>query len=151
MRKLLICCLLLAQFCLGLERQPNADYHARRVALSQKVHGAIAVLFAPMEAEGPNAIYGYRPDDNFYYLTGWTGPDAAVLIAPPAEGTKDSPAHPYTEILFLPARNYVEEKWTGPKLGPEDPQVRQITGFDRVEALDKLRDEINHLVPPRAT
>jgi len=151
MRKLLICCLLLAQFCWGLERQPNADYHARRVALSQKVHGAIAVLFAPMEAEGPNAIYGYRPDDNFYYLTGWTGPDAAVLIAPPAEGTKDSPAHPYTEILFLPARNYVEEKWTGPKLGPEDPQVRQITGFDRVEALDKLRDEINHLVPPRAT
>ncbi len=147
MRKLLLCVLLLGQICFSLERQSNADYHARRVALSQKSQGAIIVMFAPMEAEGPNAIYGFRQDENFYYLTGWPGPNAALLVAPAVEATKDSPARAYSEILFLPAHNYVEEKWTGPKLGPEDPRAREVTGFDRVEVLDKLRDILNGLLP----
>ena len=147
MRKLLVFFVLAAQFGWALDRQPNADYHARRVALSQKVTNGMVVLFAPMEAEGPNALYGFRQDDNFYYLSGWPDPGAALLIAPAVQATKDSPAHPYTEIFFLPAHNYVEEKWTGPKLGPEDPQASKITGFDRVEVLDKLRDEINALLP----
>ncbi len=147
MRKLLICLVLATQFCWAVDRQPNADYHARRVALSQKVTNGIVVLFAPMEAEGPNALYGFRQDDNFYYLSGWPDPGAALLIAPAIQATKDSPAHPYTEIFFLPAHNYTEEKWTGPKLGPEDPQGAEITGFDRVEVLDRLRDEVNALLP----
>jgi len=24
-----------------------------------------------MEAEGPNAIFGFHQDENFYYLSGW--------------------------------------------------------------------------------
>jgi Xaa-Pro aminopeptidase len=143
MRKALIVVVLLTvQVCWSLERQPNTDYHARRVALSQKIKGGIVVLFAPTEAEGPNALYGFRQDENFYYLSGWPDPGAALLIAPAVEGSKDSSPRPYAEILFLPAHNYVEEKWTGPKLGPEDPQASKVTGFDRVEALDKLRDEV---------
>ena len=132
-----------------LERQPNAAYHARREALSKKTSGSAVLLFAPMEAEGPNAIYGFRQDDNFYYLTGWTSPGAALLIVPAVEASGDKPARPYTEILFLAANNKVEEKWTGPKLSAGDPQASKITGFDRVEVLDKLRDEINQLLPER--
>ncbi len=147
MRRLLIFLVLATQFCGALQRQSSADYHARRVALSQKVTNAIVVLFAPLEAEGPNAIYGFRQDDDFYYLSGWLDPGAALLIAPATTASKDAPARPYTEILFLPAHNYVEEKWTGPKLGPEDPEATRVTGFDRVEVLDKLRDEVNALLP----
>ncbi len=132
--------LLVAQVGLGLERQPNADYHARREALAAKLDGGVALLFAPNEEEGPNDLYGYRPDDNFYYLTGWSEPGAAVLIAPSATATDKTGSRPYSEILFLPARNQSQEKWTGPKLGPENPQAPQITGFPRVEALDHLRD-----------
>lgn len=143
MRKALVVVVLLAtQVCWSLERQSNADYHARRVALSRKTKAGIVVLFAPMEAEGPNALYGFRQDDNFYYLSGWSDPGAALLIAPARDAAKDSPARPYTEILFLPMHNLIEEKWTGPKLGPDDPQAPQVTGFDRVEVLDKLRDEL---------
>ena len=131
---------LVAQVGLALERQPNADYHARREALAAKLDGGVALLFAPNEEEGPNDLYGYRPDDNFYYLTGWSEPGAAVLIAPSATATDSTGSRPYTEILFLPARNQSQEKWTGPKLGPEDPQASQITGFPRVEVLDHLRD-----------
>src|SRR5205807_1945008 len=56
----------------------------------------------------------------------------------------DSPAQPYTEILFLPPRNLAQEKWLGPQLGPDDPSAKQITGFDRVEQIGKLPEELEH-------
>jgi len=144
--------LLLSLPAATLDRQPNADYHARRVALSSKTNGGLVVLFAAVEAEGPNDLYGFRQDNNFYYLTGLTQPGAALLIAPEVAGDGEKPSRPYTEILFLPGRNYSEEKWTGPKLGPDDPEAPRITGFDRVEILDKLRDELVRLLPqPHAT
>src|SRR5262249_200518 len=90
----------------------------------------------------PNNLYGFRQDDNFYYLTGWSEPGAAVLIN----------ANPYTEIFFLPEHNVTQEKWTGPKLGPENPEAARITGFDKVESLDKMHDELLKILPqPRTT
>jgi Xaa-Pro aminopeptidase len=139
--------LLLTQFCFALQKQSNADYRARREALAKKLSDGVMVLFAPMEAEGPNALYGFRQDENFYYLTGWTDPGAALLIAPATEAKDEQPARAYTEILFLPAHNYVEEKWTGPKLGPESPDAKKVTGFDRVDVLDKLRDDLLEVLP----
>jgi len=133
----------------AFDRQPNADYRARRVALSRKANGGVVVLFAAVEAEGPNALYGFRQDNNFYYLTGLNEPGAAVLIAPEIVSEGEKPSRPYTEILFLPGRNYSQEKWTGPKLGPDDPEAPKISGFDHVEMLDKLRDEFVGLLPPR--
>jgi len=100
-------------------------------------------LFASDEAEGPNDLYGYRPDDNFFYLSGWSEPGAALLIM--AGSTTADNA--YTEILFLPNHNPSQEKWTGPKLGPENPDAGKITGFDRVEVIDNLRADLVHLLP----
>src|SRR6266404_3218719 len=145
MRKLLLVFCLFIQLSSALDRQPNADYHARRQALASKIKNGVVLLFAPNEAEGPNDLYGYRPDDNFFYLSGWPEPGAALLIAASAE-------HPYTEILFLPDHNPSQEKWTGPKLGPEDTESARITGFDRVAALDNLRSELVRLLPaPKTT
>src|SRR6476660_2028947 len=145
MRKLalLICSwILLAGICANAtERQSNADYRARRAALAKQMEGGTLVLFAPTEAEGPNNLYGFRQDDNFYYLTGWLEPGAAVLIN----------ANPYVEILFLAEHNLTQEKWTGPKLGPENPKAPEQTGFDKVESLDKMHDELLKVLPqPRA-
>jgi Xaa-Pro aminopeptidase len=125
----------------ALERQPNSDYHARREALAKKAGGVI-VLFAATENDGPNQIYGFRQDDNFFYLSGIGEPGSALLIAPAAEAKADVPARPYTEILFLPPRNSTQEKWTGPKLGPENPEAPKITGFDRVEDMGQLPSEV---------
>ena len=91
-------------------------------------------LFASNEAEGPNDLYGYRPDDNFFYLSGWSEPGAALLIM-----ARQPHDHSYTEILFLPNHNPSQEKWTGPKLGADNPDAGKITGFDHVEVLDNLR------------
>jgi Xaa-Pro aminopeptidase len=127
----------------ALDRQPNADYHARRVALAKKT-AAVVVLFAPLEAS--DAEYGFRQDDNFYYLSGVTEPGVALLIAPPVEAKDDNPARPYTEILFLPPHNLRLEKFTGPKLGADNPDASKITGFDHVEEMGKLPDEVSKVL-----
>lgn len=127
----------------ALDRQANADYRARREALAGKLNGGVAVVFAAGEAEGPNATYGFRQDENFFYLTGSDEPGGAVLIA---AATDAGSKQPYTEILFLPARNPRQEKWTGPKLGPENPEAPKITGFARVAGLDTLPAELARLL-----
>jgi Xaa-Pro aminopeptidase len=124
----------------ALERQPNVDYHARREALAKKA-GGVVVLFAPLE--GPDDVYEFRQENNFYYLSGQTEPGVALLIAPAIEAKSDSPARPYTEILFLPPHNLRRERYTGPKLGVENPDAPRITGFDRVEEMGKLPLEIS--------
>jgi len=136
--------LLTVDASVALDRQPNADYHARRQALARKV-GGMVVLFAPLESEGPNDLYGFRQEDNFYYLSGLSEPGVALLIAPAVEGASDKPAQPYTEILFLPPRNLTQEKWTGPKLGPENPEASKVTGFDHVQDMAKLPEEVMKL------
>jgi Xaa-Pro aminopeptidase len=121
------------------------------VALSSKLNGGVAILFAATEADGPNALYGFRQDNNFFYLTGCAEPGAAVVIAPAVEAKGNTPARPYTEVLFLPSHNSTQEKWTGPKLGADDPNAPEVTGFDRVATLDQMHDVLVQIVPqPRA-
>jgi Xaa-Pro aminopeptidase len=129
----------------AIDRQPNSDYHARREALAKKV-GGVVVLFAATENDGPNDLYGFRQDDNFYYLSGISEPGSALLIAAAAEAKGDVPASQYTEILFLPPRNLTQEKWTGPKLGAENPEAPKITGFDHVEDMGQLPGDVERYV-----
>jgi Xaa-Pro aminopeptidase len=135
--------LALVSFSSALERQPNADYRARREALAKKAEGVV-VLFAPMETS--DEIYGFRQEDNFYYLSGVSEPGAALLIASAVEAKGESPARPYTEILFVPPRNLTQEKWLGPRLDPDDSKTVQITGFDRVEEIGKFPDELERMI-----
>ena len=145
MRKVLLVCFLLFQLTWARDRQANADFRARRQSLASKANGGAVLLFASNEAEGPNDLYGYRPDDNFFYLSGWSEPGAALLIV----GGTSEDDHSYTEILFLPNHNPSQEKWTGPKLGADSPDAGKITGFDRIEVLDNLRSELVRLLPPK--
>jgi Xaa-Pro aminopeptidase len=136
----------------ALDRQPNQDYRARRVALAQKAGGDAIVMFAATESEGPNALYGFKQDENFFYLTGWSEPGAALLIVPAVAAREGKPGRQYEEILFLPTHNLTQEKWTGPRFGSEDPRARVFSGVDKVEVLDRMRAELVRVLPgPRAT
>jgi len=143
MKTVLVWACLIAHMCFALERQPTAAYRARRESLAARAANGVVLLFAATEAEGPNDLYGYRPDDNFYYLSGWAEPGSALLIAAPNAG------RPYTEIFFLPRRNAVQEKWTGAKLGPENPSASAALGFEQVKSLDELPGMIANLLPAR--
>ncbi len=146
--------LLAASVCPGLERQANAAYRARREKLAQKLNGGVALLFGETEASTGDAIWGFHQSENFYYLTGWAEPGAAVVVvgaaeARPAEaGQPERPGRQYAEILFLPARNRTQERWTGPKLGPDSPEARSVTGFDRVLPMAELPRVLSELAPP---
>src|ERR1017187_9215749 len=126
----------------ALEKQPASAYHARRVALAAKLHGGIAILFA---AEEPLLdLTPYRQDEDFYYLTGFAEPGAAIMIVGDQQGTATAGA--YKEILFLPTRDLRMEKYTGAKLGSASPGVAKTTGFDAVEQLTDLPAALNALI-----
>jgi Xaa-Pro aminopeptidase len=55
---------------------------------------------------------------------------------------------PYSEVLLLPRRNRAAERWTGPKVGPEDADAKSVTGFDRVVPIDTLREELAKVTSP---
>jgi Xaa-Pro aminopeptidase len=145
MRKVLfsLCVLLCTYSAAALDRQPGADYHARREALAKKA-GGVVVLLAPLERM--DAVYEFRQEDSFYYLSGVTVPGAGLLVAPASEAKGDSPARAYTEILFLPPRNLRLEKYTGPQMGGDDPEAPKVTGFDRVEDMSKLPEDVAKLL-----
>jgi Xaa-Pro aminopeptidase len=134
--------ILTGPFAHSLEKQPASVYHARRVALADKLHGGVAVLFA---AEEPALdLMPYRQDEDFYYLTGWNEPGAALFIVAPAPQA-DTP-RTYKEILFLPTRNLRMEKYTGEKLGADTPDAAKKAGVDQVLPLTALPAELNSML-----
>jgi Xaa-Pro aminopeptidase len=150
LRALVLTLLIATTSIFALERQPNEAYRARRHALADQLKGGVFVLFAPTEADAGNATNGFRQDDNFYYLTGITEPGAALVIAAQNEKVTlpdGSTTRAYAETLFLPARNPVQERWTGPKLNADTPDAKQQTGFDRVLSLDVMPAEARRLLP----
>jgi Xaa-Pro aminopeptidase len=161
-RKVTVLLLLtIATAALGIERQPNQTYRARREALAGKANGAPVLVFAASESDLTEALTGFRQDEDFWYLTGVNEPGAAVLIVPAldadavkAMSTNLPPGRPatlktrpYSEVLLLPQRNRAAERWTGPKLGPDDPEAKSL-GFDRIVPIDALRDELAKVISP---
>ncbi len=125
-------------FAHALQKQPTRVFHARRAALAARLQGGLAVLFA---AEEPQLDFmPYRQDEDFYYLTGWNEPGAALLVVAP-----NGPSGSYKEILFLPTRNLRLEKYTGPKLDAVSPGVTRATGVDAVEPMTELPAVLNRL------
>ncbi len=135
---------------LALDSVPQAEYHQRRVALADKLKGGVALLYA---AEEPLLDFmPYRQDEDFYYLTGWNEPGAAMLVIAAADAVPETPgtgglgarvAQPYREILFLPTRNPRLEKYTGQKLDAATAGVTTTTGFDEVLPMTALPEVLN--------
>jgi len=86
----------------------------------------------------------YRQDSDFYYLTGWTEPGAALMVVGEAPGGASSRA--YREILFLPTRNLRLEKYTGVKMDAATAGVARAAGVEAVESITQLPAELNSLM-----
>jgi Xaa-Pro aminopeptidase len=121
---------------LALERQPDAIYQARREALARELHSGVAVLFGNYE---PALEYqDFRQDEDFYYLTGWNEPGAALIVADAVPARVGKSALPYREILLLPERNLRMELFTGIKLDAASPNATDITGVREVRSIRDL-------------
>jgi Xaa-Pro aminopeptidase len=137
-------------------RQSNTEYQGRRAKLRSMVDGPVVVFGYTSKQEGAEVAVFFQ-EENFYYLTGYSEPDAALLLIPelPNGTAYDGPS----EILYLPPRDARRAKWEGPKLGPVDPRVTEATGFPTVRPFSTLRDDLVNaarkfpnfytLLPPR--
>ena len=119
--------------------QPAAEYQGRRARLRAEVDGPV-VLFGYTSRNDAGEVAVFFQDEDFYYLTGYSEPDAALVLIPDSVAAKTSGAP--TEILYLPPRDPREAIWGGAHLGPNDPDVAEKTGFQAVRPFAELRGDL---------
>jgi Xaa-Pro aminopeptidase len=114
----------------------SSIYKQRRARLLTQMQQGIAIIpTAPEVLRNADTHYGYRHDSNFYYLTGFTEPEAAlVLIA--GEAPK--------AILFCREKNLEREIWDGHRFGPAAAQ--QQFGFDAAYSIAQLDEKLVELM-----
>jgi Xaa-Pro aminopeptidase len=82
-----------------------------------------------MRVRSRDTHYKYRPDSDFYYLTGFNEPEAALLLVP---GHKEHQA-----IVFVPPKDPHKETWEGRRLGVEAAPA--TLGVDVAYSIDELQ------------
>lgn len=122
-----------------------ALYRARRervlAALRAKGGGVALVPTAPEALRNRDAEYPYRHDSYFYYLTGFTEPEALLVLD--ASAGENQPA----AILFCRAKNVERETWEGFRFGPDG--VREAFGFDAAFPVDDIDTHVPRLIADR--
>ncbi|HEY2335927.1 MAG TPA: aminopeptidase P N-terminal domain-containing protein [Burkholderiales bacterium] len=102
-----------------------AAYRLRRERLAQAAGAGVAVVpTAPERIRNRDTHYPYRFDSHFYYLTGFTEPDAVLVLL--SEKT----------ILFCREKNPEREIWDGFRYGPA--AARERFGFDEAHPIEEL-------------
>jgi Xaa-Pro aminopeptidase len=123
------------------EREPLAVFHERRARLIRDTGGdGVVVLYGYDEADVAASVTSFRQNEEFYYLTGWNEPGAILLLAPKAQAAGPA-AELGEEILYIPSHDRQEEKWTGPKLAPEDADAPARTGFPTVHDVKQFSSD----------
>ena len=129
----------LAPMLKAWEREPLSVFAERRAKLAAAVNAPV-VLFGYTGHEEANPSYVFMQEENFYYLTGHIEEGAALLVIPESAAAKGWTGP--REIFYLPPRDLAEERWNGPRMGPDDPGIQEKTGFARVETFAKLHDTL---------
>lgn len=127
---------------LGRPTPEELERYAARRARVAELLGPDGVLVLPA---GPQVVVGrdlelrYRPDPDFYYLTGYTEPSAVLVLAP---------GHEEGEFwLFVRPRDPDRERWTGVRGGPA--AAREVYGADVAAPLSELEERLPTLLRGR--
>ena len=95
---------------LTLERKEFA--RRRKSLMRQMDENSVAILFtAPVRMRNRDVEYAFRPDSDFYYLTGFPEPEAVMVLVP------GRPEGEY--LLFVRERDLAKEVWNGRRAGLE--------------------------------
>ena len=106
----------------------TAPYLRRRATLAQKIGHGVAILpTAPERTRNRDAHYPYRYDSYFYHLTGFTEPEAVMVIV---AGNKPR------NLLFCREKNAEREIWDGFRHGPV--AAKDAFGFDETYPIDQI-------------
>jgi Xaa-Pro aminopeptidase len=89
------------------------EFAKRRKHLMELIgaNGIAVLSAAPERVRSRDTLFAYRPDSDFYYLTGFAEPEAvAVLMPGRAQGEF---------LMFCRERHPERELWDGPRAGPD--------------------------------
>jgi len=113
----------------------------------EQIKDGIIVLIGAQEDDF-GEVGRFRQKNDFMYLTGVETP-AASLILVPAGLIPDKGAQ---EIVFIPPRNLLQERWTGAQIGP-GPEAEQKFGVQEVVSADRFYSRLIDLLtgPPFRT
>ncbi len=105
----------------------------RKAFIEKMGPGGVAIFAsAPPAKWNHDTEYNYRPDPNFYYLTGFEEPESICVIAP------DHPKHQY--ILFVRPKDRQAEIWNGKRVGVKN--ARRHYGADKAYSIEKFSEKI---------
>ena len=90
----------------------------------------------PLSIRSNDVEYRFRPDNNFYYLTGFEEPDSICVL----KKEKRS----FTYILFVEPKDKEKEIWTGKRAGKEG--VKQIYKADESYLFFEFEDKLKNLL-----
>ncbi|HZZ09647.1 MAG TPA: aminopeptidase P N-terminal domain-containing protein [Paraburkholderia sp.] len=117
---------------------------ARVLAALRAAGGGVAIVpTAPEKLRNRDADYPYRHDSYFYYLTGFTEPEALLVLD--ASAAPDGPA----SILFCREKNVERETWEGFRFGPEG--AREAFGFDATFVASEIDVQLPHILADKPT
>ncbi|MEJ1496604.1 MAG: Xaa-Pro aminopeptidase [Candidatus Sedimenticola sp. (ex Thyasira tokunagai)] len=110
----------------------NAEFKRRRRQLMRMMgEGSIAILpSAPVARRNRDVDYSYRPDSDFYYITGFSEPYSVAVLIPGREHAE--------YVLFCRERDPEKEVWDGTRAGQEGAQT--IYGADDSFPIGDLND-----------
>jgi Xaa-Pro aminopeptidase len=108
----------------------------RRNRLLASMQGGIAIIpTAPERLRSRDSDYPYRFDSYFYYLCGFTEPDAVLVLVAGAEPRS---------ILFCREKNLEREIWDGYRHGPQAAQ--EEFGVDFAHPIAQLDEKLPALI-----
>ena len=117
----------------------DKSIHAQRRArvAGQLGDGGIAIVpTAPERARNRDSSFPFRHDSYFYYLTGFSEPNAWLVI------TGDG-----TSTLFCAPKDLEREIWDGYRLGPQE--APSALGVDAAHSVDELNAVLPRLLENR--
>lgn len=108
------------------------EFARRRKRLMQMMDkDSVAILpAAPIRMRNRDVEYQYRPDSDFFYLTGFEEPEAVMVLVPGREHGE--------YILFCRENDPVMETWNGPRAG-QDGAIEEY-GADDSFPIDDIDD-----------
>jgi len=118
---------------------PSIYIQRRKILLEHIQHGIAIIPTAPEVTRNADSHYEYRHDSNFYYLSGFTEPEA-VLVLITDQGKSKTPF----SILFCREKNLEREIWDGHRVGP-DAAVAQL-GFGAAYPIAQLDEKLIELM-----
>ncbi|MEW5799037.1 MAG: aminopeptidase P N-terminal domain-containing protein [Bacteroidota bacterium] len=125
-----------------------AAYKTRRDSVMSMIgQDAVAVFYAaPERMRNADVDFLYRQADNFFYLTGFTEPNALLILVPKGTTVKinDSTSQTVNEILFVQNRNPLAESWTGRRYGTEG--AIQLLGMQSALTNDKFKQTFQRIL-----